>query len=127
MSLEPLHTDGLSAELEQTTGVIAVRFTGSADLHTQQQLREFLKDLHGEAVRVRARSVQVDMARLEFMNSSCFKAFITWITTIQQLTPAQNYKVTFISDERVHWQKRSLHALRCFAADLVTVRTLGQS
>ena len=63
----------------------------------------------------------IDLRDLEFMNSSCFKSFVSWITDIQELEPAQQYKVRFLSNSKLHWQKRSLHSLRCFAVELITV------
>jgi len=61
------------------------------------------------------------LRQLEFMNSSCFKSFVSWVTDIQELDDAKRYKVRFLSNPTYHWQKRSLHSLRCFAVELITV------
>lgn len=63
----------------------------------------------------------VDLTRLEFMNSSCFKSFVAWIEQVQNLDPSEQYRIQFLSDPNMHWQRRSLKALSCFAADLITV------
>jgi hypothetical protein len=55
------------------------------------------------------------------MNSSSFKSFVSWITNIQELEADHQYKVKFLSNPSMHWQKRSLHSLRCFAVELITV------
>jgi hypothetical protein len=62
----------------------------------------------------------VDFRAFDFMNSSCFKAFVTWIGLVQELESGQ-YKIRFLSDEGKHWQRRSLDALRCFAVDLIQI------
>ena len=38
-----------------------------------------------------------------------------------ELPPERHYKVQFLSNPRLHWQKRSLHSLRCFAVELIAV------
>ncbi len=76
---------------------------------------------HAEAKRLSARKVVIDLRELEFMNSSCFKCFVSWISDVQDLPEGQLYKVEFLSNPQLHWQKRSLHSLRCFAVELITV------
>ena len=80
-----------------------------------------LTRVHSESRRLGVTEAVVDLRDLEFMNSSCFKSFVTWITDIQELDAAHQYKVRFVSNPKMHWQKRSLHSLRCFAVELITV------
>jgi hypothetical protein len=63
----------------------------------------------------------VDFRELEFMNSSCFKCFVTWLGIVQDLEPTRQYKIVFASNRELHWQRRSLNALRCFAMGVVTI------
>jgi hypothetical protein len=63
--------------------------------------------------------VVVDFRTLDFMNSSCFKAFLDWIARIQELPYDQVYKIRFLSTESILWQRRSLRALQCFAPKLI--------
>jgi hypothetical protein len=56
------------------------------------------------------------------MNSSCLKTFVWWISTIQDLAPGDHYRITFLSSPSMYWQRRSLNALACLAADLVSVQ-----
>jgi hypothetical protein len=121
-TLPILGVDGLTAESEATDDGIAVHFRGSADLTTQEQLSQFLKKMHEEVLRRHGRRVAVDFVNLEFMNSSCFKTFLTWIHDVQNVAADKRYHVTFLSNESLHWQKRSLNALRCFAVDLITIQ-----
>ncbi len=66
-------------------------------------------------------TADVRVTALEFMNSSCMKTFVTWIGLDQGLEADKQYKIRFRSNPEIHWQRRSLHALSRFAADLVTV------
>ena len=55
------------------------------------------------------------------MSSSCFESFATWIGQVQEALPGERYPIAFHSNAQMHWQRRSLNALRCFALDLVTI------
>jgi hypothetical protein len=94
---------------------------GNADYAALDALEMLLTRSHSEACRLSATDVVVDLRELEFMNSSCFKCFLSWIAEIQELDAASRYKVVFRSSSKMHWQKRSLHSLRCFAVELITI------
>ena len=110
-----------SAELEGTS--LQAMFTGNADLNVKTQLDQFLLSLHQCALVKGVAEVAVDVRNLEFINSSCLKAFVTWISSVQAQRAEQQYRIIFLSSPRLHWQRRSLHALSCFAADLVSIQT----
>jgi len=106
----------------QTEGrSIALSLSGNADMAAKDSLDALLPRVHGEAQRLGVTEVQVDFQKLEFMNSSCFKSFVSWISDIGDLDPSKQYKIRLLSNPEMHWQRRSLHALRCFAVDLITV------
>lgn len=94
---------------------------GNADYSALDALEMLLARTHSEATRLKVQEIVVDLKQLEFMNSSCFKCFLSWISDIQELEPERQYKVKFLSNPRLHWQKRSLHSLRCFAVELISV------
>jgi hypothetical protein len=100
---------------------LTLRFKGVADMASIQPLDDYLRAVHDEAMSAKAESVIVDFRALEFMNSSCFKCFVEWLGTVQDLPEDERYKVVFESNRDMHWQRRSLNALRCFAMDVVTV------
>jgi hypothetical protein len=89
----------------------------------KEGLDGLLPRVHEEALRRSAAEVVVDFRKLEFMNSSCFKSFVTWISEVQELAPEKQYRLRLLSSPEMHWQRRSLHALRCFAVDLISVET----
>jgi hypothetical protein len=47
-------------------------------------------------------------------------SFVSWIGEVSDLTAGQ-YRIRFLSNPSILWQRRSLHALSCFAAELVTI------
>jgi hypothetical protein len=96
---------------------------GTADTRAAEALGEMLKKLHTRCTEAGVLEVEVDLRDLEFMNSSSFKAFVSWITAVRELDRGKQYKLTFQSDNGKHWQRRSLGALSCFAIDLITIRT----
>jgi hypothetical protein len=120
--------DGIeSEELTATASIFgtAARLAlhGTADTRAMTPLDDLLRRLHKQCAEHGVLEVSVDFRNLEFMNSSCFKAFVTWVSTVRELDPARQYKLTFLSDRRKHWQKRSLGALSCFAVGLIKVET----
>jgi anti-anti-sigma regulatory factor len=86
-----------------------------------QSIGALLTRLHDEAQRLGVPEVVIDFREFDFMNSSCFKAFVTWIGNVQE--SEKQYRIRFLSDVNKHWQLRSLEALRCFAVDLIRVET----
>jgi hypothetical protein len=104
--------------------ILRLVLEGTADAVVEADLGELIGQVHGEALRAGVREVVVDLRKLEFMNSSCFKAFITWIVAMRRLPEAQHYRIRFLSNAGLHWQKRSLHAIGYFGGDLVAVESL---
>ena len=100
---------------------ISLTLAGTADVRALTHLETLAPQVHDEVVRLGVRDVVVDVTALEFMNSSCMKTFVTWIGLDQALDADKQYRIHFRSNPEIHWQRRSLHALSRFAADLVTV------
>lgn len=102
---------------------VSVRLTGNADVRVMAPLDAMLRTLSAELERLSVPEVVVDLRNLQFMNSSCFKSFVTWLGQVQELEPEKQYRIRFLSDANKHWQKRSLSALSCFAVDLVKIES----
>jgi len=118
------HTDREFSAVPELEGeAIQLRLTGTADMHAIDPLSAILDKLHLEALRLATKQIVVDVRQLEFMNSSCLKAFVSWIAALQETTAPQQYRITFLSNPELRWQRRSLHALSCFASDLITVES----
>jgi hypothetical protein len=102
---------------------IAVSLSGTADVTIRNHLDHFLREVHQEAQRSRAEEVTVDVRQLEFMNSSCLKCLVWWVSTVQEQPTEGKYKIVFVSSPSVYWQRRSLDALACLAEEIITIET----
>jgi hypothetical protein len=110
----------LRARLTHTEAALVAKLSGTADLRVTDSVEAILTRVHQAALELRIPEVQVDLRDLEFMNSSCFKSFVSWISEVSDLTAGQ-YRIRFLSNPSILWQRRSLNALSCFAAELVTI------
>jgi hypothetical protein len=122
MSLDlPLLLEGeLLVTAAHAGTTITIAFEGK-DADSLNALHDLLEKLHVEALRLGVREVVFDFMRLTFMSSSGVKAFVNLVMRIQESPAEQRYRLRFKSNPDLRWQKRSLHALTCFATELITV------
>lgn len=107
---------GSSGVLVEFSGVLGQRDPG-------RLLTGFFDDLRKLMTEQRRTSVSVDFRELRFMNSSCFKYFATWIKTNN--THATPHSIHFVLNKSFHWQEVSIHALRCFSANEITIEKVA--
>jgi len=120
LSLSSVKADGFSILVSLDRGELRAKFVGNGGMDATPILGDYLKRLHAEACRLAVAEVVVDFSDLYFMNSSCFKCFASWLSTNMKLGAA-SYGVRFVTNAQLHWQKRSLEALQCFAPQLVQI------
>jgi len=119
-----LEVGELSASSSQSGEIVNLAFAGNADGRSDKALEKFLHELHAEIVTLPVILVEVDIRSLEFMNSSCFKGFITWIVQVRRMKRPSRYRIRFLATSKHPWQKRSLHAISFFGgAELIEVVT----
>jgi hypothetical protein len=123
LQVPPVSVPVLDASASLADSVITARFRGTADIEAQPDLAHFVQALHAESDRLNATKVIIDFRELEFMNSSSFKIFVGWLASVQEMAAERQYKITFLSNPNLHWQRRSLAALSCFAVNLVSIET----
>jgi len=121
LQVPAVHDADFRADASLDGNRIRARLLGNADMRAKDALEATLGKLHDEAMRLTVPEVVVDLHELEFMNSSCFKSFVAWISKVQELETEKKYMIRLLSKPELLWQRRSLHALRCFAVDLVTI------
>lgn len=119
LSIEVFRGDNLVLEPLYEGSGLRIKLTGTGDMDAIQPLSEFLPAVHGELLRLAIPEVSFDLCDLEFMNSSCFKSFVTFIDNAKSAKPG--YRIKFLTADRHHWQRRSLEALRRLAMGLVTI------
>jgi hypothetical protein len=96
---------------------------GTADTSAAEAVAAFLDEVHAEARKIGAREVSIDLRKLEFMSSACFKSMIAWLAHLE--TEPEPYAVRLRSDPTKHWQARSLAAIVALAGGLVRVDPLA--
>jgi hypothetical protein len=106
-------------EADAPRAVVVLR--GVADWRVRATLDSLLHSIMADIGRLRLERVDLDFRALEFMNSSCFKSMVSWLSALQTRTVEPQCKVHFISKTGVPWQQRSLAALACVAVDRVTI------
>jgi hypothetical protein len=117
--LEPLATGNFGCVPTLARQKLSIEFAGSGDMAAMLPLGEYLKQVHELATSQGLLEVSCDFRKLTFMNSSCFKAFVVWIDAVKNL-PAP-YKIRLQTDANIHWQRRSIEALRRLAIQVVTI------
>ena len=121
VSLAPVSAGDLSVTMKHEGDTITVFCIGTADMRAGDALDGILTKVHEIALTHAVARVDIDFRALEFMNSACFKSFVTWISNVRELEPQKKYAIHFWSKPELLWQRRSLHALRCFATDVITI------
>jgi hypothetical protein len=121
LELQLAEIPGFSCSPALGDGALELTFVGTGDVAAIELLSSYLKRAHEEATRLGVREVTCDFRKLSFMNSSCFKAFVVWIDTVKNASV--QYRIRFLTSPDLHWQKRSLEALRRLASAVVTVES----
>jgi hypothetical protein len=124
LELDQVMREGFSLVPHLQRDTLVIRFSGNGDMDAVQVLGAFLKDVQREALRFAVREVRFDFGELYFLNSSCFKAFVSWIVPVSKMSPLP-YRIVFASNPQLHWQNRSLDSLQKLAPKVVTVEKPG--
>jgi hypothetical protein len=111
----------LSASAAVDGRLMTVVLGGQADTRTKTALEHFLGVVASEAMRIGVTDVDTDLRQVEFMNSTCIKGFVNWISQVQELPPEQRYRIKFISNPAAQWQRRALKTLAIFGGDLIAI------
>lgn len=118
MSLEvsEIATPELVSETAASGERIAVRFVGSAEAVTLDDLTAYLHAVHRAALVSGATEVTIDVRGLEFMSAACLRSMLGWMAELQR---SPRYVARFVSDAKRPWQRRSLESLASFGGPLV--------
>ncbi|HLY93284.1 MAG TPA: hypothetical protein VKP14_00390 [Gaiellaceae bacterium] len=100
---------------------IQLALTGSAETPAYEALMTLVRRLQARAHAQRPSEVVVDLRELEFMNSTCIKTFVTWLSELRDADAVARYPVRFVFDPSKPWQRRTVGALKSFAPSVVIV------
>ena len=120
-TLLKVHLPAFSATTTLLGEQMRLRLDGNADMGVVNELTSYLSNVHAVAKTTGVKEVVVDLKGLFFMPSSCFKCFLTWVSSIEELEEAKRYSVHLEANANLHWQRRSFDALRNFATNVVTL------
>ena len=120
-AIDPIVDDEFAARGELQDGRVSLQLWGNADLRVKDRLDAFLQQADRLAVEAPVQEVAVDFRQLDFMNSCCLKALVTWLNKVQERPSAEQYHVVFLKAPAAHWQDRSLHALVTFAPGMIRI------
>lgn len=120
VTLPAIIREGFSISFEQRDQP-CLKLTGNADMEMLPVLGPLLSQFHAQVLQQGSEAVIVDMRELYFMNSSCFKSMLTWISDISKLGSIGYYRVRFLTNRKLHWQKRNLESMQAFAPGLVEI------
>jgi hypothetical protein len=101
-----------------------VKFSGNGDAEAVTPLDRFLKLLHKTLLDDQSTQVEVDLCELYFMNSSCLKAFVSWIYKVN--TTGRPYQIHLQMNPRQPWQRRSLEPLKRLAPMVVSLDDMSE-
>ncbi|HTA90160.1 MAG TPA: hypothetical protein VK745_11305 [Polyangiaceae bacterium] len=122
IGLVPLVQVGFSLEPQLRAGVLAIALSGNGDMAAIDPLAVYLKQVSAVVTDLSIAEVEFDFRQLFFLNSSCLKAFVTWIRDMTELR-GQRFQVRFIANPKLYWQRRSLEALQRLAPNVVRIES----
>lgn len=125
VAIKPVNAGDLEADASTNGRTLELSLRGSAEYGAKPGLDGFFAEVLSASGDVD--EVVVDIRKLEFMNSSCFKSLLTWIVRVQEQPEPRRHKIRFISNPALHWQKRSLHSLASMGGGLVEVEEHEES
>jgi len=119
--ITPIDIGIFRASAVAASGTLRVTCFGEGDASALGAVDQLLREVHASAVEARVSEVVFDLRTVSFMNSSCFTKFVGWVTRVRELPEDARYRICLQSNQELLWQRRSLHALKHFATDLITI------
>lgn len=96
-----------------------VRFEGTlSSERSRTALKRRLEDIHGRLVNDGIRTVTVDVRSLQFVDSSAIRVFIDWVSRAS----LARYRLDFVVDRAITWQRLSFSVLKSMAPEFVELR-----
>src|SRR5262245_16375786 len=96
-----------------------VRFEGTlASPATQAELKRALTEPHERIVSDDCRPMTADVQGLQFVDSSAIRLFVDWISRATEA----GYKIVFLVDSGMTWQRLSFNVLKSMAAETIEIR-----
>jgi hypothetical protein len=106
------------------TGSSELRFEGTlAGDPSRLELKRNVAALHERIVAEGCARMIVDVCGLQFVDSSAIRIFVDWIARASEA----KYKIVFLIDPTMTWQRLSFSVLASMATDALEVREIERS
>jgi hypothetical protein len=100
-----------------------VRFSGLITVpNSHDALLPSIRALHEAALGDAITELTVDVRLLTFVNSSAIRLFIDWSTWLRNLDESKRYKLLFVTDKSITWQRTSFLALKSLVPAVIEVQ-----
>ena len=106
-AIEPIQGRNFRATGQFDDARLNVWLWGNADQRGNTLLDTFLQAADQQAVAAGVKEIVVDFRELEFMNSSCLKALVTWLRRAREHAPEERYAIRFVHEPQAHWKIRA--------------------
>ena len=108
LNIYSVNESGVSMKFEDQT----VTISGSIDCKTPGVfMAPFLEEVHKYILKHEMQSVNVDIFKLNFLNSSGIKEFVNWIMRLELIPNGEKYHLKFICNHEFLWQEPSIRIL----------------
>ncbi len=122
LSVSSIHLDSFQIEVSEERNSLSLRLSGTGDMAAVEPLKECLGQVRNDMARLGLKRTDIDIRALYLLNSSCIKAFVRFIYSMQ--TDGPQFPLRFVVDGKLSWQARALSAFTRMAPDLVTVEAV---
>jgi hypothetical protein len=119
LKVEPVVTESFGIHPDLQGDLVRITLSGTGDMAAAEPLGAYLKAVQEEVSRLSVAIVEFDVRTLYFLNSSCLKAFITFVCNVG--IQGLRCKIRFLTDARLGWQRRSLSALQRMSPFVVSI------
>lgn len=112
LGIEPVTQGKASLSAEDCAGGVRVVVSGDIDMQDPSVILDpFFSKVHEGAVAAGFKTVEADLRKLTFLNSSGIKAIAKWIMKLAPLPAAGRYQIKILQDKSIAWQATSLLTL----------------
>ena len=123
MNLERIKRDGYSIEATERNNKLSVVLVGTFDMTAAQDLQKFLESVRGEIAATAPAQLDIDVASVYYLGSSCIKSFVSLTAAMKALPKRPKIRIT--RSARLDWQDRTFAVLARLAPDIVTVERIS--
>ena len=118
-TISPIAIEGLEMAVDGTT----VKMSGTITMRSPSQvLQPHLKRVHESALADGVEVMTVDVRKLTFVNSSSMRLFVDWTVWLKDQPADKRYRLVFVTDGAVTWQRKSFPVIRSLAPDIVEIQ-----